>query len=272
MKEKKLWIICAVGGLLVAGGLAFWLLSSDSSAEGDAPDRAKKAHIAASRPKAPRPKRIASSKKKSAIADKAETEKPEKEDVELSAEDQKTMDLIQDALDADNLKDAETLAQQVVNHPVAEIRQRAVEALRWFGDKAVASLMPFLADSDEDVRTSALDAVETGFAQMENEHAKLRYIESLMRIRNVCSEDCLTMLTGQLTGMEDEVGVVQAAVRIIEGNENPDSVKAMKEVYEFATGDEYTTRDAAETWCKQKAEEALEDAAETAEAEAAEEE
>lgn len=269
MKEKKVLLLCAAVALLVVGAVAFCLCrSSNPPAEADdGPEKAKSSRIAAKDPalrqKLPRAKRIASVKK--GRADEAKRLVHEADEVELSAEDQKTVDAIQDALDDDKLEATLTLANRLVNHPVAEVRMRAVEALGWFGDKALAALTPYLADSDEEVREAASSALEQAFAQMEDEAAKLRYIESFMQIRNACSEDCLTMLSGELTGLEDSVAVVQAATRVIEANTNPSGVQTMKEVYEFVTGDEYTTREASETWCRETAAEAAEDAAAEAE-------
>ncbi len=173
---------------------------------------------------------------------------------ELSAEDQKLVDALQVALDAENLAEVRKLAEKLVNHPVAEVRQRAIEALQWFGEKALDSMTMFLADADEDVQSTAMDAVEQALAEMEDESAKLNYIESLFQVRGACDEDALAMLAGQLKGLSDSAAVIDAAVRVIEANANPAAVREMKEVYEFITGEPYTTRDAAQLWRAENAE------------------
>ena len=248
MKDKKILIVCAVGGLLVIGGFVAWLFSSPKAttpSEANVPRVAKKAAL-------PKPKRIASAKAKPALAKtkKPKSESDEEEDSGLSKADQKKVDSLQNALDNDNQKEVVAMAAQLVNHPNPEIRQQAVEALEWFGDKTLDSLFPFLADLDEDVRASAMNAVENGFNQMENEDTKILYIEKLMQIPNACDEGCLTMLASHIQGLDNSTKAVQTAVRIISSNKNPDAVKEMKEVYEFLTGESYTTRAAANAWCR----------------------
>lgn len=258
MKDKKLLIACAVGVLLAAGGLVFWLSSSEpAAAEEDAQASAKKSRIAtvdaAQRPKTPRQKRIASMKKKQTkkpvAAGKAKPAVAVAEaDVELSEADQKQLDVIQDALDEENFVEVRRLAEKLIDHPSPEVRQRAVEALQWFGAKALESLTPFLADSSEDVREEAMSAVEQALSEMESESAKIAYIESLFQIKGACDADGLTMLSGELQGLDDSSAVVDAAVRVITANSNPAAVKEMREVYEFVTGDPYTTAEAAQQW------------------------
>lgn len=258
MKGKRLLASCAVGVLLAAGGLVFWLSSSEPAAvEKDAQTPAKKSRIstvdAASRPKTPRQKRIASMKKKQtkkpAVAGKARPAVAAVEaDVELSEADQKQLDVIQDALDEENFVEVRRLAEKLIDHPSPEVRQRAVEALQWFGAKALESLTPFLADSSEDVREEAMSAVEQALSEMESESAKIAYIESLFQIKGACDEDGLTMLSGELLGLDDSAAVVDAAVRVITANSNPAAVAEMRDVYEFVTDEPYTTPEAAQQW------------------------
>ena len=96
-----------------------------------------------------------------------------------------------------------------------------------------------------------MDAVEQSLLQMEDEKAKLDYIESLFQVRGACDEDGLAMLGGQLKGLSDGAAVVAAAVRVIEANRDPAAAKEMREVYEFVTGEPYTTPDAAQKWLQE---------------------
>lgn len=175
------------------------------------------------------------------------------EEEDLSAADRRILDDIQSALDDEKVDAVRRLAVAAQANPSAEVRQQAVEALGWFGEKALEDLTPFLADADDDVRSFAMMAVDQALTQMEDDRAKLRYIESLFQIRNVCDEDGLAMLAGQVKGVSDETAAVAAAVRVIETGKDARAVREMKEVYEFLTGDPYTTPEAAAQWQAEKA-------------------
>lgn len=251
------------GGVLAlaAAGTAIWLgrgASTDADKAGGAAERQGR-QIAAAAPRAAakpaRPARIAEASPAAQVGPaSSDASAPEAAGGELSAADQKLVDAIQAALDDENLAEVRSLAESLVDHPSAEVRQRAIEALQWFGAKALDALTPFLADADEDARSAAMTAVEQALAEMDSDRAKLDYIESLFKIRGACDADGLAMLGGQLKGLSDSAAVVDAAVRVIEANRDPAAVKEMREVYEFVTGEPYTTPDAAQQWQRENAE------------------
>ena len=252
-------ILIGGGVLALAAGVALWLgrgAFTDAGASDTAADRqGRQIGEAASRTSAKptRPARIAEARptaQGSASSASSEAEASDN-DSELSAEDERRIDEIQTALDEEKLSDVKSLAEKLIDHPSAAVRQKAVEALQWFGAKALDTLTPYLADADEDVRTTAMDAVEQSLLQMEDEKAKLNYIESLFQIRGACDTDGLAMLGGQLKGLSDGAAVVAAAVRVIEANRDPAAAKEMREVYEFVTGEPYTTPDAAQKWLQE---------------------
>lgn len=252
-------ILIGGGVLALAAGVALWLgrgAFTDADASDTAADRQGRqigeaaSHTSA---KPTRPARIAEARptaQGSASSASSEAEASDN-DSELSAEDERRIDEIQTALDEEKLSDVKSLAEKLIDHPSAAVRQKAVEALQWFGAKALDTLTPYLADADEDVRTTAMDAVEQSLLQMEDEKAKLNYIESLFQIRGACDTDGLAMLGGQLKGLSDGAAVAAAAVRVIEANRDPAAAKEMREVYEFVTGEPYTTPDAAQKWLQE---------------------
>ena len=252
-------ILIGGGVLALAAGLALWLgrgAFTDAGASDTAADRqGRQIGEAASRTsaKSARPARIAEARPTAQGSASSATSEAEASDndSELSAEDERRIDEIQTALDEEKLSDVKILAEKLIDHPSAAVRQKAVEALQWFGAKALDTLTPYLADADEDVRTTAMDAVEQSLLQMEDEKAKLDYIESLFQVRGACDEDGLAMLGGQLKGLSDGAAVVAAAVRVIEANRDPAAAKEMREVYEFVTGEPYTTPDAAQKWLQE---------------------
>lgn len=255
-------ILIGAGALALMAGAALWF-GRGAPAGADAADdaAARRGHRAGDAArggaKPARPARIAEARPAEPQGP-ASPDAPEAEAGDagggLSAEDQKLADAIQAALDDEDLAEVRRLAERLVEHPAAEVRRRAIEALQWFGAKALAPLTPFLADADEDVRTSAMAAVEQALEETESETAKLDYIESLFRIRGACDADGLAMLGGQLKGLSDGAAVVDAAVRVIEAGRDPAAAKEMREVYEFVTGEPYTTPDAARRWLRESAE------------------
>ena len=250
-------ILIGGGVLALAAGVALWLgrgAFTDAGASDTAADRqGRQIGEAASRTsaKSARPARIAEARPTAQGSASSATSEAEASDSELSAEDERRINEIQTALDEEKLSDVKILAERLIDHPSAAVRQKAVEALQWFGAKALDTLTPYLADADEDVRTTAMDAVEQSLLQMEDEKAKLDYIESLFQVRGACDEDGLAMLGGQLKGLSDGAAVVAAAVRVIEANRDPAAAKEMREVYEFVTGEPYTTPDAAQKWLQE---------------------
>lgn len=255
-------ILAVAGALALMAGAALWL-GRGAPAGADAADEAaarrgrRAGDAARGGAKPARPARIAEARPAESRGP-ASPDAPEAEAGDagggLSAEDQKLADAIQAALDDEDLAEVRRLAERLADHPVAEVRRRAIEALQWFGAKALDTLTPFLADADEDVRTSAMAAVEQALEETESETAKLGYIESLFQVRGACDEDGLAMLGGQLKGLSDGAAVAAAAVRVIEANRDPAAAKEMREVYEFVTGEPYTTPDAARRWLRESAE------------------
>lgn len=185
---------------------------------------------------------------------------PEEGDAEYQAlppVERQTLQEVQVALDEDDYEKTVVALQKVSVSSSPLVRRRAAEALGWFGKKALPDVVMFLADSDEDVRSTAQASVEQSINEMESEAEKVAAIERLMMIRGACDEDTLVMLAGELNGIFDETLTVAAASRVIEAGVNPEGVSAMKEVYEFVTGEEYSGAEAANQWIESTREEQM---------------
>ena len=253
-------ILIGAGVLALAAGAAicFWGGTGAGDADGATARqgrRIEKTSKPRDRAKRTRPKRIAEispNAQSSASSAASAAEAAGGNDSTLSAEDLKTMDAIQAALDDEKFDAVSRLAASAQSNPSAEVRQKAVEAIQWFGEKGLSDLVPYLADRDEEVRSAAMDAVEQEFMQVEDEKAKARHIESLLMLKGVCSKDGVAMLSGQLNAISDSAVAVATAVRIIESKANPYAVDEMKEVYKFHTDEDYTTPEAAEKWYADK--------------------
>lgn len=273
MKTRINWKTLAVAACLVAFAVAAWTFLRSpgpgrEAADADGRSRGGGRIADASRPagkgssERDGQRRIADATKPGRARPSAESRADDAADAaeepELSPADQKLLDSMQDALDENDLAAVRRFADRLASHPSTEVRQRVVDALRWFGENSLDAMTPFLADADEDVRSSAMDAVDQALSEMEDEGVKLRYIEALLQIPGACSEDGLTMISGLMNGFSDQIAVVDTLVRIIDSNKDPAAAKEMREVYEFVTGDTYAGKDAAEAW---KAAKAAEDAA-----------
>lgn len=257
MKRRLLFV--GLGVLALAVG-AFWMWGGALSPAREAETVSDKGLAAASKGQTARLRRIAEARPAQDDAeltggDDGATHNADASaaEADLSAADRRLLDDIQSALDDERISDVRRLAAAAQTNPAAEVRQRTVEALGWFGEKALGDLTPFLADADDDVRDAAMGAVEQALAQVEDEREKVAYAESVMSVRGACTADGLEMLAGQLKGVADESAAVAAAVRVIESGANPPAAAAMREVYEFLTGEPYTTPEAAAQWQAEKA-------------------
>ena len=107
-------------------------------------------------------------------------------------------------------------------------------------------LLPFLADPDDDVRQSAIDSWTSSLGEVEDEKMKAGLITAVMQVMK--DEDALESMTSELIGMDEKIAL-QVLVDVIEGGKaSKQAVAAAKEQYEFLTGDEYTTVEAADKW------------------------
>ena len=189
--------------------------------------------------------------KESVIRDrKSPIRVPEDED-ELTAVEEKLVDLIHDALNDEDLGLAIELAREAVKSKKTEVRSEMVDTLRWFGDKVLPELIAFIDDPDEGVRTDAMAAYQQAIYDIEDDEEKAKVIEISMR--NLNDADALDEIASELIGMDD-ILAVQTLVSVIDGG-GKTSRRVAKETYETVTGEEYTTFEATEAWIREQQEE-----------------
>lgn len=152
---------------------------------------------------------------------------------------------IEAALDEEDLDKAVACAKEALNCPNTEIREAMVDTLGWFGEKGLPELMPFLVDSDEDVRDSAMNQWSTALAEIEDEPKKIGIVELAMNV--LSDEDALEDISGEYIGVDEKLAV-ESLLRIIEAGGSAQGIAKAKETYEFVTGEEFTDREAAEKW------------------------
>lgn len=152
---------------------------------------------------------------------------------------------IEKALDEESFDDAVACAKDALACKNTEIRQAMVDTLGWFGEKALPELTPFLADPDEDVRDSAMNEWSMAVSGIENEAEKIGIVELAMNV--LTDEDALEDISGEYIGVDEKIAV-ESLVRLIAADGSKAGVAKAKETYEFVTGDEWVSPEAAAKW------------------------
>lgn len=165
-------------------------------------------------------------------------------DESLSPRDRACVEAIQAALDDNDYAKLLPAVTAAAKSASSDVRAQAVEALRWFGKKALAELTMFMADSDDDVRTSACDAWTSALFEVEDPALKGKLVESAMEI--LTDADQLESMIMEINDLP-EAQQVDILTRLIEGS-NKAAADAAREHYEFVTGEPYESRDAAQKW------------------------
>ncbi|MBO7482856.1 MAG: hypothetical protein J6U17_03085 [Kiritimatiellae bacterium] len=165
---------------------------------------------------------------------------------DLTYEEKSILKSIEDAVDTDSLAALRKILPAAAASSNPEIRSELVDGLGWFGDKAVLDLLPFMADKDSDVAESAISHWTSAVSDV-GEKRRAKLVEETMKI--ITDKDTLEEIVDQLDDLDD-VRAIQVCINLIDsGNEN--AAEVAREHYEFVTGEEYTTFEAAEEWLKE---------------------
>lgn len=147
------------------------------------------------------------------------------------------------AFDKDDLTTIRNLSSEIANSSNRDLREKAVEALGWFGDQAIVELTAFLSDSDEDVAEKAHDEWVSGLQQIDDDKYKGSVVG--LALRGLKSKSMLEDVANELVGI-DELVALQTVVDIID--EGGVAVPHVKEAYETITGDPWKSVEEAEKW------------------------
>ena len=254
-RTKTSIAVCIAAAALVAGLAVFFARRGEPSGvdvkRGDSPSRAPRIASAAPVRKARAANGAAAAPRRAAPIGAARP-KPQLnfaaddgEDDGRTPQERALAARIEKALDDESLEAAVACAGEALKCGVAEIRRSMVETLGWFGEKALPELAPFMADADEDVRTSALDEWTMALANIEDEGYKIRVVELAMGALN--SEDALEDIANEYIGVDEKLAV-ESLARIIAGDGTKEGIAKAKETYEFVTGEEWTDAEAAARW------------------------
>ena len=148
------------------------------------------------------------------------------------------------AADEEDFTAVAALAGEVSKCENAEIRERFVEELGWFGEKAFVELANFISDPNEEVAESARTQITDAFQEIDSDAEKAALF-SLMA-KAVSDDDLLETFADELTTM-DEVLALQTIVDTLSDG-TPKAQKAVKEAYETITDEKWKDVESAENW------------------------
>lgn len=154
------------------------------------------------------------------------------------------MRAISAAADNEDFEGVRAFAAEVAKCENAEIREKFVEELGWFGEKALVELANFISDPSEDVADAARTQITDAFQEIDSDAEKAA-IFSLMS-KAVTDDDLLETFADELVVM-DEVLALQTIVDTI-ADGTPKAKKAVQEAYETITDEKWKDLDSAEKW------------------------
>lgn len=182
---------------------------------------------------------------------------------DMSAADRALYDAVQEALDADDFARTRAAALRAYRSANPDVRLQAVEALGWFGEKALVDLVPMMGDANEDVAQEAANAWEGGLAEVEDTSLKLAFARTALKA--ISDANALTMIGAQFSSAATEyidevdegteesldrrVDVLQSLVDMI-GSSNNSLSDVGRDLYEEITGHNWINMDEAELYLK----------------------
>ena len=248
MKARKIAWMTALAAALVLGGGYFWLVHDETPAR--PAEKGRRAE-----------KPLVKKQGKPARAEKPSRKRRTSEHP-YSPADKKLSDAIQGALEKEDLAAVMAAAAAALKSQNPEVRHDAVDALGWFGEKALAELTVWMADADEDVAQAAMNHWEEGVSELEDARERLQ--TSLFALNTLTAPDALTMIGSHFANaatelIDDEENeakasqmrteVVQALVDMIEGDK-PAHAEAAREIYEDVTGNKWISVNEAEKYLR----------------------
>ena len=179
----------------------------------------------------------------------------------FSEEDKKLAEVVQEALDADDADKTIKAATKLMSSSNPEARSHAVDALGWFGLKALPELTMLMGDSNEDVAQNAVNAWESGFSEIDDVQTRLKV--SAMALNALSSKDALESIGAQFSiaateyideadegteeSLDRRVDVLQSLVDMI-GSSNNSLSDVGRDLYEEITGHNWINMDEAELY------------------------
>ena len=164
-----------------------------------------------------------------------------------SSADQKLLRQADRAVENDDMNAARELAESALGSPNPVVREAAVDALAWFGEKTLVELTPFLSDAKGEIAEKAKDAWTQGLMEVEKDSVKATVIE--VALRGIKDKDMIEDVANELVGI-DEVCAIQTIYNLSESASGA-TAAALREAYETITGEEWSGAKAAEKWLQE---------------------
>lgn len=178
---------------------------------------------------------------------------------DLSEEDRQMCEALQEAMDEEDFEKSRRLAVRAAASKNSEVRLLAVEALEWFGVKALPELTPMMSDPNEEIAESAVIAWESGLSEIEDPGERLKISAITLKVLSdpmaleMIGESFADSANELIDDEEDEqkaavhrTEVIQTLVDLM--GENEARTAAAKEIYESVTGYEWLGVDEAERY------------------------
>lgn len=204
-------------------------------------------------------------KKLSEMVARGEREKPkimsvdEEEESKLNDFSRKVLQELQLALDSENFDRVSKLVTKMLEIPpdpkfgkegvATLLRRKAVEALGWFGAKAMPELVGMLGDADPEIVQATFDQFSLALEDISlSDYERADII--VMASKVLTNSDDLEMLLMEINNMRHSVGAGALVEICLEGTDA--AKRMMPDAIEFFTGeDNLTTVDDIENWLKE---------------------
>lgn len=172
----------------------------------------------------------------------------------LSSIDRRICEELQEALEAEDFERTLRCAEAASRSMVAGVREQAVDALGWFGEKALPELTPLMGDADEDVAQAAMSAWQLALAEV-NDPAE-RALTAQLALKTISDPDALEMIGGEFANAatemidgaksekqaaESRTAVIQSIVDMMGDESSATRASAAKEIYETVTGNAWVS-------------------------------
>lgn len=159
---------------------------------------------------------------------------------------EKELEAFKDELSDKGYAAARHLALKILSGGEPEAKKDCIEQLKICGsDETLPDIVTCLADDDEEVRIAANDAVDFCLQQIDDDDVKILAIKSIVSVKGALNSDSLNLIVGQLNAMQNQGAVAEMALGVIEKAPGSAVEEAMKEAFEFAMDEKFTTIEAA---------------------------
>ena len=151
---------------------------------------------------------------------------------------------VYDAAETDDLNELVQLSDDVWKCPNPEIREKFVDELGWFGEKAFEAIIGFLSDPSDDVVESARTHLADSFQQIDDDAGKAAILTLVSKA--IRDDEVLEVFADELMSMDELLALQTIADVMDTGTDH--AKKVMMSMYETITDEEWGGIDQAEEW------------------------